>query len=177
MYRWIFHKFYFNITIFFYVLFLLCEMYHYIAIIVLSLSSLSIQMLFCQITIHSFIHRCILPIVEAEDRRKIKVEIKPVGANGTTTSDNSDLLLKSAVEGLRLSPTSIVSSVRIYVHYLYTYVCTSYTCYVVARGSSAVECRTLTRESAWFKSPLLLSRCLGIFVLTMIPQLYKCLPG
>lgn len=43
---------------------------------------------------------------ESDDRRKIKVEIKPVKANGTTTSDNVDVIRKS-VEGLRLSPTTV----------------------------------------------------------------------
>ena len=49
------------------------------------------------------------------------MEIKPVGANGTTASDNLDLILKS-VEGLRLSPTSIVSSVHSYINVIYIYV-------------------------------------------------------
>ncbi|KAK2178953.1 hypothetical protein NP493_522g02037 [Ridgeia piscesae] len=42
---------------------------------------------------------------ESEDRRKIKVEIKPVKANGTTP-DNVDVLRRT-VEGLRLSPTTV----------------------------------------------------------------------
>jgi len=46
-------------------------------------------------------------LAESEDRRKIKVEIKPVKANGTTP-DNVDVLRRT-VEGLRLSPTTVVS--------------------------------------------------------------------
>ena len=54
--------------------------------------------------------RCLhqnLFLAESEDRRKIKVEIKPVKANGTTP-DNVDVLRRT-VEGLRLSPTTVVS--------------------------------------------------------------------
>ena len=51
-----------------------------------------------------------------------------------------------------------------------------YLVYIVERGSSVVECRTLNRESPGSNPPLLPFRSLGIFVLFTAPQstrLYK----
>jgi len=50
--------------------------------------------------------------LDAEDRHKIKVEIKPYSPSETVPSNNVDDIKKS-IEGLRLSPSTVVSIIAL----------------------------------------------------------------
>ena len=49
-------------------------------------------------------------ISDNEEKRRIKVQIKPISPNENATQNNVDVIKKS-IEGLRLSPTSHVSCI------------------------------------------------------------------